>query len=52
MTVATMKRALGFPSETVLRKRGEHWEPVSNGHIVDLSDREQQYLIGPIAIYS
>lgn len=51
-TVATLKHLVGQRGETVLIRHGRGWRPVSDSHVVDLTDRSVEFLIGAIAIYS
>lgn len=52
MSVATLKALLEAPDEIVLLKAADHWQPVGDDHMIDLTDSSQQYMVGPITVYS
>lgn len=48
----TLRLLFNRPNDTILRKVGEHWQPIAENHLIDLLDPDEMYMLGAIQIYS
>jgi len=52
MTVGTLKKLAGRPHDVVLRVIGDGYAALDERTVVDTADATQQFVIGPLTIYS